>query len=270
MVADKGFVAVDAGNTRLKVTRFSSSGDVEVWNFDASAQDELLGRVAACGAEAGGMASVSRVDARLVESLRSVLGGDFLPVTPDTPLPIAVDYDDPRTLGTDRKATAVAAAVEYPGALCVVIDGGTALTCDVVAEGRFVAGCISPGLSMRFRSLHEHTALLPQLNPTAEALIAMEGGFGCSTPSSIMHGVVRGYMDEVAGAVVAAAESAAAGMPVVALVTGGDAPVIAERLSLMQESGPMAGALKDIGIVYDPHLLAKGVRAIYRHNEDEI
>ena len=85
-----------------------------------------------------------------------------------------------------------------------------------------------------------------------------------------MHGVVRGLTDEVAGALAEAAAGAAAGEPVVALVTGGDGAVVAAGLERMRKSGWMAGALKDIAIVYDPHLLAKGVRAIYRHNEDEI
>lgn len=271
MCSAKGFVAIDAGNTRLKLTWFDAAGEEpEVWSFDASAQDELLARVSACGEVAGGMVSVARVDTRLVESLRAVLDGDFLPVTPDTPLPIGVDYDDPRCLGIDRKATAVAAAAGWPDSRCVVIDAGTALTCDLVAGGRFVAGCISPGLSMRFRSLHEHTALLPHLTPSAGELLAMEGGFGRSTADSIMHGVVRGLIDEVAGALAEAAAGAAAGEPVVALVTGGDGAVVAAGLERMRKSGWMAGALKDIAIVYDPHLLAKGVRAIYRHNEDEI
>ncbi|MDE5903400.1 MAG: type III pantothenate kinase [Muribaculaceae bacterium] len=262
-----GFLAVDAGNTRLKATWLPEEGEPGVWHFGSEAQDELLALIERYAPDGAAMASVGHTDTRLVESLRMALGGNFLLLTPETLLPIRVRYDNPRTLGIDRKATAVAAAAEWGGSRCLVIDAGTALTCDVVADGEFLEGSISPGLQMRFRALHEFTALLPEIDvkPGDEVGPA----FGQSTLESIRTGVLRGYMDEVCGAITGRGHEYSG--TTVALITGGDAPLIMRRLDEIRcRKSRYAEELSRTEIVYDPYLLAKGLRAIYRHNENEI
>ena len=262
-----GFLAVDAGNTRLKATWLPEAGEPEVCYFGADAHEELLGLIERRQPEGGAMASVGHTDTRLVESLRIALEGNFMLLTPETKLPIGVTYDNPRTLGIDRKATAVAAAAGWPESRCLVIDAGTALTCDVVAAGVFMEGSISPGLRMRFRALHEFTALLPEI------MVSPDDGpvpaFGRSTCESIRTGVVRGYMDEVCGAISGRGHNGSG--ITVALVTGGDAPMIMRHIERIRHcEGRYAEEFSEIEIVYDPYLLAKGLRAIYRHNENEI
>jgi pantothenate kinase type III len=67
--------------------------------------------------------------------------------------------------GMDRLANGVAAWARARRA-CAVVDAGTALTVDVVdRRGDFVGGLIAPGPSLQARSLHEHTALLPEIAP---------------------------------------------------------------------------------------------------------
>ena len=60
-----------------------------------------------------------------------------------------------------------------PGRNLMIVDFGSAITCDIVtAEGRYLGGSISPGLGMRFRSLADYTDRLPLLE--AEACVGYE------------------------------------------------------------------------------------------------
>ena len=71
----------------------------------------------------------------------------------------------PETVGPDRLAQASAAWFRTEGS-CVVVAMGTAITIDVVnGRGEFVGGLIAPGLRLMARALHEHTALLPEVEP---------------------------------------------------------------------------------------------------------
>jgi type III pantothenate kinase len=75
----------------------------------------------------------------------------------------------PATVGADRLAQASAAWSRTRGA-CVVVAMGTAITIDVVsARGDFVGGLIAPGLRLMARALHEHTALLPEVEPVRKS-----------------------------------------------------------------------------------------------------
>ena len=90
----------------------------------------------------------------------------------------------PETVGGDRLAQA-SAAWDRTKAACVVVSMGTAITIDVVdRRGNFVGGLIAPGLRLMARSLHEHTALLPEVEP-----VRMKSPLGRHTPDAIRAGV---------------------------------------------------------------------------------
>jgi type III pantothenate kinase len=77
-------------------------------------------------------------------------GFDVLEMTFTTPTPIGNAYASPETLGVDRLAAAVA-AVEVMGCRdCLVVDFGTAITIDLVEDGVYRGGNISPGVRTRF------------------------------------------------------------------------------------------------------------------------
>lgn len=120
----------------------------------------------------------------------SVLGLPSLFLDGMTSLPIRVDYATPSTLGADRIAAAVG-AVE-PGGSVLVADAGTALTTDVVSRGVFVGGNISPGLKLRFESLHRFTSRLPLVDRDRQIR-----PFGHDTESAIRSGVVGGLVAEL-------------------------------------------------------------------------
>jgi pantothenate kinase type III len=91
-----------------------------------------------------------------------LLGRDFEPVVKNR-------ARHPETVGADRLAHA-SAAWERTHGPCVVVSMGTAITIDVVnRRGEFVGGLIAPGLRLMARALHEHTALLPEVEPARRA-----------------------------------------------------------------------------------------------------
>ena len=61
-------------------------------------------------------------------------------------LNIRIDYPNPKSIGADRLANAVAVAKLY-GTPAIVIDFGTAVTFDIVApHNAYIGGVIAPGL----------------------------------------------------------------------------------------------------------------------------
>jgi type III pantothenate kinase len=112
-----------------------------------------------------------------------------------TPLPIRNRYRTKETLGYDRIAAAVEANARFPEQDILIIDMGTAITIDFVnAEGEFLGGNISPGLLMRFRSLHEFTSRLPQVEPAGQDAL-----LGDDTETAIRAGVQNGIIFELDG-----------------------------------------------------------------------
>ena len=75
-----------------------------------------------------------------------------------TGLPVLVD--NPREVGTDRIANALAAVKLYGGP-CVVVDFGTATTFEVVNEsGAYIGGAIAPGIETSLDALGRTAAQL--------------------------------------------------------------------------------------------------------------
>jgi type III pantothenate kinase len=112
---------------------------------------------------------------------------------PKSKLPLKNAYETPLTLGYDRIAVAVGAISLYPNQNVLVVDCGTAITYDVVTSDEiYLGGAISPGISLRFKSLNDYTAKLPLLNiSTTFNLI------GRNTNDCITSGVLNGVVAEV-------------------------------------------------------------------------
>lgn len=262
-----GFIAIDVGNTRMKATLLSDSPEKTIAESFASDDVEgLIGFVEALtrrGPLCGALAATGHVDARLAESLRQLLEEKFLVITPATELPIATTYLTPQTLGLDRKATACAAIGLFPGKSSIVVDAGTALTIDIIDDkGVFKGGNISPGMQMRFRALHEFTSKLPLISPDDNEQVP---SFGADTRSAIIAGVVGGWVDETCASISRAASEGVAQV----LLTGGDAPrLIATLKKYFADRGAKCLPTAEIRIDYFPHLLAEGMRTIYKHHEN--
>ena len=76
---------------------------------------------------------------------------------------VPIRYDDPREVGPDRIANAVAAR-ERHGAPAIVVDFGTSTNFDVVsAAGEFAGGVLAPGIEVSMDALFARAARLPKV-----------------------------------------------------------------------------------------------------------
>lgn len=117
-------------------------------------------------------------------------------LTPSTPAPFINKYSTPETLGVDRIALVSAACEQYPGKNVLVVDAGTCITYDFVNSDReYYGGAISPGITLRYRSLHSFTKKLPLLEERQSRFAYV----GDSTTTSIHSGVLYGVLYEIDG-----------------------------------------------------------------------
>jgi len=81
-----------------------------------------------------------------------------------TGFPLAVEYEDPGTVGVDRLANAVYCAYTCPDSNVIAVSAGTAITIDLVrADRTFIAGAILAGPALQLSALGTRTARLPSV-----------------------------------------------------------------------------------------------------------
>jgi type III pantothenate kinase len=217
-------LALDIGNTAVKAGCFDGPALREMTAGLAAGQ--VLELVRRWQPQHVIIASVAEDAALRAEELRELVPGEILTFSPAiTPIPLRNAYATPHTLGADRLAAGVGAAGLRPGQPTLVVDAGTALKFDLVADSAYHGGGISPGLGMRLRALHAFTGRLPLLElPAADATIPLVGD---STTGSLLSGVVNGAVAEISG-LITQYRAHYPGLGV--LLTGGDAAFLAARL----------------------------------------
>jgi type III pantothenate kinase len=112
---------------------------------------------------------------------------------------------------------------KYPNNNVLIIDAGTCITYDFITKKNdYLGGAISPGIRIRYKSLHNLTANLPLLDTNLpETLI------GNSTESSIHSGVVFGVIKELDGVIDQYREEH---QDLTVILTGGDAKFLSNQL----------------------------------------
>ncbi len=112
-----------------------------------------------------------------------------------TKIPFINKYGTPETLGVDRIALISAAAEKYADKNILVIDAGTCITYDFLSsKSEYLGGAISPGISLRYKSLHTFTEKLPLLDANNPKVL-----IGNSTSASMHSGVINGVLYEIDG-----------------------------------------------------------------------
>jgi type III pantothenate kinase len=148
-------------------------------------------------------------------------GAELLVLGPGVSTGVPIRYDDPREVGPDRIANAVAAR-ERHGAPSVVVDFGTSTNFDVVnAAGEFAGGVLAPGVQVSMDALFARAARLPRV-----PFVAPERVISQTTVAALQSGLVYGFagqVDAIVGRI--KDELDVEGVPVVA--TGGLADLIA-------------------------------------------
>ena len=150
-------LAIDVGNTQTVLGLFDREVLTQHWRVATEAHrtgDELgvLLRAFLDPAALDGICLSSTVPAllRSYDELAEREGLELVVLGPGVRTGIPVQYEDPRDVGPDRIANAVAAR-ERHGAPCVVVDFGTSTNFDVVsAEGENTDAALQSGLVYGF------------------------------------------------------------------------------------------------------------------------
>ncbi|TPG12682.1 type III pantothenate kinase [Sphingomonas oligophenolica] len=129
---------------------------------------------------------------------------------------IAIDVDEPASLGADRAINTIAAHALHDGDL-IVIDFGTATTFDVSDySGAYKGGIIAPGINLSLDALVTAAAKLPRIAIEAPAI---PGVIGRNTVDQMSIGVYWGYIAMIEGLVARLKTEVA--RPVKVIATGG-------------------------------------------------
>ena len=206
------------------------------------------------GVTRAGMVSVVPSRTETVRSLVEEVTGIVPEVLrADEPLPFAMAYETPHTLGTDRLAAAAAAWAQHgrtSARSVVALDAGSALTLDVVRrDGVFLGGTIAPGPELLLRALHTGTAQLPSV-----PLSLPEHAIGRTTQEAIQIGVMRGFLESTRGLLHGIV--AALGDEPFVVATGGWGAFLKDHLADVHR--------------HDPHLVLRGVEVLLRLNDKAV
>ena len=167
------------------------------------------------------VASVGNLEKELFLSLKDKVEIYF--ITHTSKFPFTNLYTTPTTLGIDRMILASGAVLQFPNQNRLIIDAGTCITYDVIdSNDNYLGGAISPGVRLRYESLHQHTAKLPLLTKKYP-----ESFIGNSTLESIHSGVINGVASEIDGFIKLYKTRYA---KFIIILTGGDAEFLAIQL----------------------------------------
>ena len=154
-------------------------------------------------------------------------------------------YDNPRDVGADRIADAVAALELYSPPL-IVVDLGTATVFDVVSrDGHYLGGAIAPGISLGADALFFNASQLRRVELTAPKSVV-----GRNTIAALQSGLVYGYAALVTGMVNHIKSEIGPDAQVIG--TGGLVSVIADQTPVFDD--------------INPELTLIGLRLIYQMN----
>jgi type III pantothenate kinase len=248
-------LAVDVGNTQTVFGLFDGSELREHWRVatePSRSGDEL-------GALYGNFLDLDAVDgvslASTVPELhrsyeefaKDYARAELLELGPGVKTGVPIRYDDPREVGPDRVANAVAAVDRY-GAPCIVVDFGTSTNFDVVsADAEYVGGVLAPGIEVSMDALFRRAARLFEVDFIEPPTVIAK-----NTAASLQSGLVYGFAGQVDGIVERIRGEL--GEEAQTVATGGLADLIV----------PHARTLDRV----DPFLTLEGLRLVWERNRE--
>jgi type III pantothenate kinase len=251
-------LAIDLGNTNLTIGLYEGETLIHHWRLateDARMPDEyglqllgLLTHVGKTPKDLTGICLASVVPPltnRLAQACREYLKCEPLVVDAGVKTGIKIRYEDPRAVGADRVADAVAVHALY-GAPACVIDFGTATTFNAVtADGQYLGGAITAGINLAADALFTHTAKLARVDIQRPPSV-----IGRNTIHAMQSGLLFGYVSMVEGMV--ARFRAELGKDMKIIATGGLAEIVAKETDVID--------------IIAPWLTLDGLRVIWERN----
>ena len=235
-------ICLDFGNTRLKLGLFENDELKEIFVL-ADAYEDLKSIIEQHSPQRSILSSVIKHDEKIEQLLKETTR--FHKLSHQSKLPFAIPVGKPETMGTDRMAIAAASVFLFPKNNNLAIGLGTCITYNFISQqAEFMGGSISPGMEMRFLSMHQLTAKLPLVKAHWNVPL-----IGYDTTTNMQSGVVLGMAKEIDGIVDAYREKFG---NFNALLTGGDTHLFEPHLKNK--------------IFADPHLIFKGLYAISQIN----
>ena len=243
-------LVVDVGNTHTVLGIYEGDALVHDFRIESSHQRTLdeyhvliraLLSIAELDREEVEAAIVASVVPPVTEVLQRAIGLAFgfepLIVGPGMKTGVRVRVEDPREVGADRIANAVAAH-HLAGGAVVVVDFGTATTFDVISDsGEYLGGVIAPGIRIAADALFRRAAKLPAIEIAPPPRVV-----GRNTVHSMQSGVLFGYGSLIDGMIERI--RAELGYDFAVLATGGLARTVrevSERIERVEDNLTLEG-----------------------------
>lgn len=250
-------IAIDCGTTRLKIGLFKGDELIYTASMETSSVDNSTEfgetiekfRLKANSSQKlySAVSSVAlHTTPSIIKQLSQLLNQNPYLVTADSYHGVAVSYEPPTSLGTDRLADCIAASALY-NLPCITINFGTATTFNVIIEApsgvpQFVGGAIAAGLD---GVIEGFSAQLPAL-PKPEIRIPTHV-IGRSTEEGVASGIIFGHASMADGMVNRIVEELGISNCTV-VATGGYAQLLAPLCCQVNQIEPFL-ALRGVSII---------------------
>jgi len=236
-------LCMDIGNTKAKMAVFNAQGRIEEYSVSANPGIRSVRQLWKKFKITGGIISSTRhLDEKFLQKVNALF--PCLILSEKTDVPIQSEYETPSTLGKDRLAAVVAADAHYKGKSVLVIDIGTCITYDIISEGIYRGGNISPGAYLKIKAMHRYTDKLPLVE-----MVVNDDIMGKSTVKALQNGAFYGTKGEI-DSFIRVFNKRLGKLKVI--LTGGDASLFAEVL--------------DHKVIVRPHLVLEGLNEIINYN----
>lgn len=198
-------LGIDVGNTNIALGVYQGRKLLHHWRFAADrnrTSDEI-------GMMMISLLNIAKLDYEQIEAviiasvvppmmyslehaIRKYLKKKAMVVGPGTKTGINIKYENPREVGADKIANAVA-VYELYGGPAIIVDFGTATTfCALSSKGEYLGGVICPGIKISSEALFQKAAKLTKIE-----LVKPESVLGRNIVSSMQSGIYYGYVGQV-------------------------------------------------------------------------